>query len=336
MRTTSHARPTTASIKSKPTKTKIATYIIEGEKLSLEMIVAKYGHEVLAVLRRIKHMEGLQHLDFDDLKQEGYIAMMMATPRFDDSRGLKFSTFIRHRIEGRMRDVIRSGRWRSRGVSEQYAQIGQVEEQLSVELNRMPTMAELSKELGLTPARISHIRARARQGELLSFDDPSFQISPTAQAFGQSDNGYDDAMQQIDDRTALEAVIDELDEKEERAVITLLYYERMPLREIALELRLSESRCSQLKIRAEARLRDKLGEHGRRIGEFSDLYSAHPCTKCKTRLGRLIRNADNTYTCADEVNCEGRAKTALLKSQREAAAAAERQKAITGKTSQGG
>jgi|GEM_PF-3710831 DNA-directed RNA polymerase specialized sigma subunit len=84
------------------------TYTIAGEKLSIEQVIAKYGHEVLAVVRRVKNsLNGRNDVDYDRLRAEGYAAMVKATPAFDETRGMPFSTYARLAIEKKLKNVLR-------------------------------------------------------------------------------------------------------------------------------------------------------------------------------------------------------------------------------------
>lgn len=59
-------------------------------------------HSIARQLRRPRHVV------IDDLVSAGMVALVMAAGRFDDTKGVKFSSFAAHRIRGAMRDELRT------------------------------------------------------------------------------------------------------------------------------------------------------------------------------------------------------------------------------------
>ena len=51
------------------------------------------------------------HYERDDLVQAGMLALVESAGRFDEDRGVAFSTFAGRRIEGAILDVVRRDDW---------------------------------------------------------------------------------------------------------------------------------------------------------------------------------------------------------------------------------
>jgi len=204
-------------------------------------------------------------LDRDDMLGWGMIGLLSAADNWDESRGLKFSTFAFPRIRGAILDEMRRADLLPRGRRESLRDIERSTAQLEQELGAPPTLEQIAEraevtiddvESALADARaviessLDHDSASGPLGALLS--DPRTE-DPVGTAAWEEMKGL------------LAATIQELPEPE-RTVILLYYGEEMLLRDIGEVLGVTESRVSQIHSKAIYRLNRELAlAHGENV-----------------------------------------------------------------------
>ena len=114
-------------------------------------------------------------LGFLDLVQEGNIGLMKAAERFEYTRGFKFSTYatwwIRQGITRAVADQSRTIRVPVH-TNEASTKIAKTSQRLAQQLDREPSLAEIGRELDMTPERV--------QETIESFLDPISLDAPSA------------------------------------------------------------------------------------------------------------------------------------------------------------
>ena len=198
--------------------------------------------------------------ELDDVVNQGVLALMDCIDKYDFTRGVQFDSYASIRVRGSVIDYIRKQDWVPRGVRKKSIDIENAYMKLQNELGRMPSDAEIAAELGMSVEDMNRVVGEAYSFNVLSFEEL---LVENASGYKQQSAGLDLPEQKLQEeelKTIISKSIDELSEKE-RTVISLYYYERLKLKEIAFVLDLTESRISQIHSKALFKLKCRIGSY---------------------------------------------------------------------------
>ena len=88
-------------------------------------------------------------LDREEMVSAGMLGLLDAVGSYDPDRGCRFSTFAATRIRGAMLDEVRRRDEAPRTVRRRQRRVAEVEETLTVRLNRKPRHREVAEGLGV-------------------------------------------------------------------------------------------------------------------------------------------------------------------------------------------
>ncbi len=188
----------------------------------------------------------------EDLYQAGFKGLMQAYEKFDESYGVKFSTYAYSSILGAMKKLIREdkGIKVSRSITKLHLQIEKARILLSQELYREPTILELSDYLNIEP---SYIEEAINIISITSIDEPiKNEKNNTSLHEVIPDKEVD-----IDTLIALKEELSKLSYNE-RLLIEKRYYEDMTQSEVADYLKMSQVQVSRYEQKIKQKLKDKL------------------------------------------------------------------------------
>jgi RNA polymerase sigma-B factor len=194
-----------------------------------------------------------------DLIQVGAIGLIKAIDRFDPQRKLEFSTFATPTILGEIKRHFRDTGWLihvPRRAQELQTTLNTARADLSQELGRPPTVAEISERIDVAEDAVLEAldAARAYAGVPLEILTPPGETAPEHPALGMVDAGFE----QVEQRALLREVISELPETE-REVLLLRFVANKTQTEIAGIIGVSQMQVSRLVARGLKRLRARLG-----------------------------------------------------------------------------
>jgi RNA polymerase sigma-B factor len=192
----------------------------------------------------------------DDLLQAGSIGLVKAVDRFDPGRGLEFSTYAAPTILGEIRRHFRDRTWAvhvHRSLQELTAEVTRCAGELTAELNRAPSVAELSARSGRTEEEVLEALDVATAYRTNSLDAPAGED----RTLGESLGGEDTALVDVEMHESLGPALATLPAREQR-ILQLRFYGNQTQSQIAAQLGISQMHVSRLLARTLRQLREQL------------------------------------------------------------------------------
>ena len=202
-----------------------------------------------------------KYIDYEDLVGYGMLGLMDAIKKFDETKGMKFSTYASIRIKGSMIDQIRKDSPISKGAMDKLNRYNQTVDKLQSELLREPSNKEVAAEMGISLSDLSEIENYINYISVVSLEDLIFSEEDDIPLIGTiEDDKSPSPEKSYEEKERLEflAKAIEILKEKDRQVLTLYYYENLTLKEIGKILNVSESRVCQLHSRAIIHLRSSL------------------------------------------------------------------------------
>jgi len=197
----------------------------------------------------------------DDLLQIGTIGLLQSIDRFEQERGLEFSTFATPNIVG---EIKRHFRDRGpmvrvpRRLQELQSEVAVGINELSQRLGRSPTVAELAGHLKVSQEQVIEATESARAYSAVPIDVPN---PATGRTIAEGLMEPDTALDHVELRHALRPVLAGLNERERQALL-LRFVENKTQSEIAGVLGISQVHVSRLLAKTLAELREQLPDVG--------------------------------------------------------------------------
>ncbi|KAJ49930.1 RNA polymerase sigma factor for flagellar operon FliA [Clostridium tetanomorphum] len=225
-----------------------------------EQIVKKYIPLVKYIASRVI-MGKTKYIEYEDLVSYGMLGLMDAINKFDEEKGMKFSTYASIRIKGSMIDELRKISPISKGAMDKLNRYNDAVERLQKKNFREPDIKEIAGELKISLAEVSQIENYINYISVVSLEDLIFSEEDDIPLIGTVvDEKSPSPEKSLEEKELLEYLskaLDNLKEKD-KTVLSLYYYERLTLKEIGKVLNVSESRVCQLHSRALIHLRQEL------------------------------------------------------------------------------
>lgn len=234
------------------------TALVSSTPADRNQLVLRHYPMARAIACRI-HQRLPKAVELDDLISAGVTGLLEAIDRYDPTRKVPFETYAKHRIHGAVVDALRSSDWVPRSVRRKADLVHTTRKQLSEQLGRTPTRAEMAKGCRVTVKKFDAIVKDSQIRSLLSLDAPMGDGNPTPLVEQVADEFEDPTQRWVAEelRTAMLDALERLPEREKTA-LALYYLHEMSLKEVGGVLGVTESRACQLCGQGIKRLRQRL------------------------------------------------------------------------------
>jgi RNA polymerase sigma-B factor len=239
-------------------------YHEQGDLAAREQLIEQYMSLVRSLARRYSY-RGEQ---LEDLVQIGAIGLIKAIDRFDLDRGVELTTYATPNIIGEIKRHFRDKGWAvrvPRGLQELNVQLSKLVEDLTVQLGRSPTVAELAKAANVQEEEVLEALESGRAYTSLSLSvgtsgDGEEELDPL-ETLGEVEPQYEVS----EFRAVLGPGFRVLDERERR-ILHLRFFDGLTQSQIAQQVGISQMHVSRLirraleKIRAEIAVDEREGD----------------------------------------------------------------------------
>lgn len=196
-------------------------------------------------------------VEFDDLYQLAGMGLLKAIQGFDESYGVKFSTYAVPMIAGEIKRFMRDdGSVKvSRAIKSTAKKMNAFIEEYSVRYGRPPTVKQIAEEFGVEESEAVFIMGSSRmpvsiyeKGEYK--DEDSHELLDRLPAL----DDQDDMIEKLQLKSAIAAL-----PERERKIIFLRYFRDMTQSEVAEVIGVSQVQISRIESRIVTEMKEKLG-----------------------------------------------------------------------------
>ena len=234
-------------------------YKLEGDEDAREQLILNHLNLVRFLAAKFKN----KGEPLDDLIQVGTVGLIKAIDRFDISRDLEFTTYATPTILGEIKRHFRDKGWSvrvPRRLQELYAKVNKTTDELTKDLQRSPSVAEIAEHLDVSVDEVleamesssaySSVPLEAGSGD----DDDAPAV---IDRYASEDAGLGTA----DDRMVIEDTIRDFSPREQD-VIRMRFVEGLTQVEIAERLGVSQVQVSRLLRRTLKKIQEKIDPEG--------------------------------------------------------------------------
>jgi RNA polymerase sigma-B factor len=234
----------------------LVAYHRDGDEAAREQALV----ELIPLVRALASRYAGRGEPLEDLVQVGSLGLIKAVDRFDVDRGVEFSSYAIPTIVGEIRRHFRDKAWAMhvpRRLKELSLRLSRTLDELTTELGRSPTIAELAEATGVEEEDVvdalDSTNAYTTRSLHAPFEDGG--DDTLADKLGTEETGY----AEVEDGALVEAGFEALDERE-RQIVQLRFFDEMTQSQIAAEIGISQMHVSRLLRRALATMRGRIDE----------------------------------------------------------------------------
>ncbi|WOC31487.1 MULTISPECIES: sigma-70 family RNA polymerase sigma factor [Caproicibacterium] len=190
-------------------------------------------------------------IEYDDLYQAACVGLVQAADRFDESRGLQFSTYAVPVILGEVRRLFREGGAVkvSRGLRELSRKVSAEAKDFAEEYGRMPSVTELAQRMQLDPETAAQALGALQTPISLTAED---------EEGGMMDLPDEPHEEELTDALSLQQVMGTLEPKD-RKLLYFRYFQSRTQTQTAQALGMTQVQVSRREKKILSALRKELG-----------------------------------------------------------------------------
>jgi RNA polymerase sigma-B factor len=231
-------------------------YKQEGDEEARDQLIANHLNLVRYLASKFKN----RGEPMEDLVQVGSLGLIKAIDRFDPERGLEFTTFATPTIMGEIKRHFRDKGWSvrvPRRLQELSAKVGQATDELTSELNRTPTVAEIAERLGTTVDEVLEAMESSSAYSSVPLEGGGANDDDDAPSVLDRFATEDEDLTSLDDRMVISETIADFSPREQE-VIRMRFDDGLTQVEIAERLGISQVQVSRLLHRVLERVQERL------------------------------------------------------------------------------
>jgi RNA polymerase sigma-B factor len=222
----------------------LVAYLENGDVRARDRLV----EELMPLVRSLANRYAGRGEPTEDLVQVGAIGLVKAIDRFELEKGVELSTYAVPTIVGEIRRHFRDRTW---GVH-----VSRTRDELSAELGRSPTVAELAEAVGVDEEEAIDALEASKAYAPRSLDQPYDDDEPArVPGLADEERGY----AALERGSVVRQGLDALEERERRIVV-LRFLRGMSQSEIAAEVGISQMHVSRLLRKSLETMRGRLEE----------------------------------------------------------------------------
>jgi RNA polymerase sigma-B factor len=221
-----------------------------------EILVARYQGMVRACVQRYRDSPE----SAEELMQVGYVGLLKAINNFDPAVGDNLAAYAQPCVSGEIKRYFRDKRWEirvRRDMQELRLEIRRATADLTQQLARTPTDADLASHLHLTEHQVREAQQAALAFRAASLDAPLLDSRGEDHSLSDVLGAEDPDLEHTLDMEAVRAHWGELPEREQELLL-LRFYGNMTQAQIGERLGISQMHVSRLLARALDYLRERI------------------------------------------------------------------------------
>jgi RNA polymerase sigma-B factor len=225
-----------------------------GQDAAREELVERF----LPLARQLARRYARPNEPIDDLFQVASMGLLKAIDRFDPELGNAFSTFAVPTIVGELKRYFRDTGWAvhvPRPIQERIGQVNRAVNDLSKELGRSPSPAELAEKIGASTEEVLEALEASKAFDAVSLDMPRGGAGgDEGSAYAETVGEHDERFELVEYNAVIGPTMAALPDRD-RLILRLRFERDLTQSEIAERLGISQMHVSRIIRRSLDRLR---------------------------------------------------------------------------------